>query len=167
MLVTRRQILLLWNFRSEWSRETKSMHLFVKYGVMTERELESRHEIFLEEYAKKVRIEGACARDIAAEMVFPAAKAEYLETAQAVEAAAAAGVTSGTAGLKENLVELGSGIDALKSGLGKLDDALEHKDEASVLAAMLSLRTTVDALEKRVSDKRWPLPKYRDMLFLY
>ena len=141
--------------------------LFVKYGVMTERELESRHEIFLEEYAKKVRIEGACARDIAAEMVFPAVKAEYLETAQAVEAANAAGVTSGTAGLKESLVELGSGIDALKNGIGKLEDALDHKDEASVLAAMLSLRTTVDALEKRVSDRRWPLPKYRDMLFLY
>ena len=145
----------------------ENAELFKKYGVMTERELESRHEIFLEEYAKKVRIEGTCARDIAAEMVFPAAKAEYLETAKAVEAANAVGVSSGTAGLKESLVELGSGIDALKSGIGKLDDALEHKDEAAVLAAMLSLRTAVDALEKRVSGERWPLPKYRDMLFLY
>jgi glutamine synthetase type III len=32
---------------------------------------------------------------------------------------------------------------------------------------MQALRTTADALEKRVSSKRWPLPKYRDMLFLY
>jgi glutamine synthetase type III len=32
---------------------------------------------------------------------------------------------------------------------------------------MASLRATVDALERRVSSARWPLPKYRDMLFLY
>ena len=141
--------------------------LFEKYGVMTKRELESRHEIFLEEYATKVRIEGACARDIASEMVFPAVKAEYLETAKAFAEAEKVGVSSGTAALKESLVELGSGLDALKAGIGKLEEALGLSDDAAVLSAMQALRTTVDALEKRVSDSHWPLPKYRDMLFLY
>ena len=141
--------------------------LFERYGVMTKRELQSRHEIFLEEYAKKIRIEGACARDIASEMVLPAAKAEYLETAQAFAAAEKVGVSSGTAALKESLVEIGSGLDALKSGLAKLDEALGHSDDAAVLSSMKALRTTVDALEKNVGDSRWPLPKYRDMLFLY
>ena len=141
--------------------------LFEKYGVMTRRELESRHEIFLEEYAKKVRIEGACARDIASEMVLPAVKAEYLETAQAFATAEKVGVSSGTAALKESLVELGSGLDALKGGLKKLDEALDASDEAATLAAMQGLRTTVDLLERKVADSRWPLSKYRDMLFLY
>jgi len=141
--------------------------LFKRYGVMTARELESRHEIFLEEYSKKVRIEGACARDIACEMILPAVKAEYLETAQAFETANNVGVTSGTAALRESLVELGRGLDALKAGIGKLEEALGHKDDAAVLSAMQALRTTVDALERKVSDSRWPLPKYRDMLFLY
>ena len=144
--------------------------LFEKYGVMTKRELGSRHEIFLEEYAKKVRIEGACARDIAGEMILPAVKAEYLETAQAFETANKVGVSSGTAALRESLVELGSGLDALKAGIRKLDEALGESSataEAEILAAMRALRTTVDSLEKRVSDARWPLPKYRDMLFLY
>ena len=141
--------------------------LFEKYGVMTRRELESRREIFLEEYAKKVRIEGACARDIASEMVLPAVKAEYLETAQAFATAEKVGVSSGTAALKESLVELGAGLDALKSGLKKLDGALDAGDEAATLAAMQALRTTVDSLERKVADARWPLPKYRDMLFLY
>ena len=141
--------------------------LFRKYGVMTGRELESRHEIFLEEYAKKVRIEGACARDIASEMILPAVKAEYLETVQAFAMANKVGVSSGTSALRENLVELGSGLDALKAGLRKLDEALDAPDEAAILAAMRALRTTVDALERKVSDTRWPLPKYRDMLFLY
>ena len=141
--------------------------LFMKYGVMTERELLSRHEIFLEEYAKKVKIEGACARDIASEMILPAVKAEYLETVDAFVKAEKVGVSSGTAALRESLVELGSGMDALKSGVRKLEDALGRSDNAAILSAMQALRTTVDTLEKRVADSRWPLPKYRDMLFLY
>ena len=141
--------------------------LFAKYGVMTERELLSRHEIFLEEYSKKVRIEGACARDIASEMIFPAVKAEYLETIDAFAKAEKVGVSSGTAALRETLVELGSGLDALKSGILKLEESLGLSSDAAVLSAMQALRTTVDSLEKRVADSRWPLPKYRDMLFLY
>ena len=134
---------------------------------MTKRELLSRHEIFLEEYAKRVRIEGMCARDIASEMVFPAVKAEYLETAAAFANAEKIGVSSGTAALRESLVELGSGLDALKEGIRRIEGALSLADNADILSAMRSLRTTVDTLEKRVSDSRWPLPKYRDMLFLY
>ena len=147
--------------------------LFEKYGVMTKRELESRHEIFLEEYAKKVRIEGACARDIASEMILPAVKAEYLESVQAFETANRAGVSSGTAALRDGLVELGAGLDALKAGIHKLEDALAKADcsksdaEVDILASMQALRTTADSLERRVSSARWPLPKYRDMLFLY
>ncbi len=141
--------------------------LFEKYGVMTKRELKSRHEIFLEEYAKKVHIEGACARDIASEMILPAVKAEYLESAQAFAAANSVGVSSGTASLKDGLVELGAGMDALKSGIAKLEEALGTSDNAAVLSSMQALRTTADSLEKRVADSRWPLPKYRDMLFLY
>ena len=141
--------------------------LFERYGVMTRRELESRREILLEEYSKKVRIEGACARDIAAEMVLPTVKEEYLRTAQAFESANGVGVSSGTTALHECLVELGSGLDALKAGIRKLDDALDHMDDSQVLSSMQALRTTVDALEREVSGSRWPLPKYRDMLFLY
>ena len=141
--------------------------LFEKYGVMTKRELTSRHEIFLEEYSKKIRIEGACARDIASEMVFPAVKAEYIETMKAFNMADKVGVSSGTTALRESVVELGSGLDALRAGIIELESALGGSDDAAILASMRSMRTTVDALEKRVSATRWPLPKYRDMLFLY
>ena len=124
--------------------------LFEKYGVMTARELESRHEIFLEEYAKKVRIEGACARDIASEMILPAVKGEYLETIQAFAKAESVGVSSGTSALRESAVEIGTGLDALKTGIKKLDEALSAATpsaEAEILSAMQALRTTVDALE--------------------
>ena len=147
--------------------DPKNAALFEKYGVMTKRELTSRHEIFLEEYSKRIRIEGACARDIASEMVFPAVKAEYLETMAAFNSAEKAVVSAGTTALRESAVELGSRLDALRTGIIELEDALAGKDDKAVLSSMLSLRTTVDALEKRVSAARWPLPKYRDMLFLY
>ena len=141
--------------------------LFERYGVMTRRELESRHEIFLEEYSKKVRIEGTCARDIASEMIFPAVKTEYLETVEAFAKAEKLGISCGTTALKENLSELGNGLDALKAGMAGLDAALGRGDDAAIVSSMQTLRATVDALEKKVSDSRWPLPKYRDMLFLY
>ena len=141
--------------------------LFERYGVMTARELESRHEIFLEEYAKKVRIEGACARDIASEMVFPAVKAEYLESIDAFAKAEKTGISSGTTALRESIVELGAGLDALRTCIQELESALRGSDEAAILASMRSLRMVVDSLERRVSASRWPLPKYRDMLFLY
>ena len=141
--------------------------LFEKYGVMTKRELTSRHEIFLEEYSKKIRIEGACARDIASEMVFPAVKAEYMESLKAFNMADKVGVSSGTAAMRASVDELGAGLDALGAGIIELEGALEGGDDAAILASMQSVRKTVDALEKRVSVSRWPLPKYRDMLFLY
>ena len=65
------------------------------------------------------------------------------------------------------LVALGVGLDSLNTGIKKLDEALDNGDNAATLAAMQALRTTVDSLERKVSDTRWPLPKYRDMLFLY
>jgi glutamine synthetase len=145
----------------------ENVALFEKYGVMTKRELASRHEIFLEEYDKKVRIEGACARDIAGETVFPAVKAEYLETLEAYAKAEKTGVTAGVEALRESLVELGNGLDALRIGLQDLENALAGPDAGTILASMQSLRTVVDGLERKVSAARWPLPKYRDMLFLY
>lgn len=139
--------------------------LFAKYGVMSARELASRLEIFRDEYAQKIRIEGVCARDIASEMILPAVKAEYAETVKAFALAEKGGISSGTAALREDAVEIGSGLDQLKCGLKKLDEALAAARPETVLTAMTALRTTVDRLEHSVADDRWPLPKYRDMLF--
>ena len=141
--------------------------LFKKYGVMSERELKSRYEILLEDYATRVRVEGTCARDMASEMILPAVKSEYAETVNAFALAEKVGVSSGTCALKEDLVEIGSGMDNLKANIKKLDSALVGTDMEAVLCAMKALRTTVDTLEHKVSDAKWPLPKYRDMLFLY
>ena len=58
-------------------------------------------------------------------------------------------------------------IKRLLLQLCKALEALHGGKEDATLCAMQALRTTTDALERKVADKRWPLPKYRDMLFLY
>ena len=81
--------------------------------------------------------------------------------------ATAGGVVSGTDAIHEDVVRLGTGLDSIKKQTAALEDAIEKKDAAEILASMVALRTTVDNLEKVVADDKWPLPKYREMLFLY
>ncbi len=145
----------------------ENVALYEKYGVLNARELKSRHEIVLDDYRTRVRIEGSLALDMAATLILPAAKEEYAAALDAFVKAEAAGIVSGTACLKDDVVELGAGLDSLKNAINALKDALAGKDSARVLAAMASLRVSADKLEKRVADSRWPLPKYGDMLFKY
>ena len=141
--------------------------LFAKYGVMTARELESRREIALENYTTKVMIEGNTALDLARTMFLPAVKTEYRDTLAAYSESEKHGIASGTASLHEDLVTLGAGMDAMRTHCAELEDALGNQDAADIIAAMLALRTTVDSLERIIDNSKWPLPKYREMLFLY
>ena len=145
----------------------ENIALFKKFGVMSEREIQSRHEILMEEYATKVRIEGACARDMASEMILPAVKAEYAATVDALATAEKLGAKGGIKALREDMEEIGGGLDDLKAGLKKLNAALEGKEPAAILAAMGAVRSASDYLERKVSDLRWPIPKYSEMLFSY
>jgi len=145
----------------------ENVALFEKYGVMTKRELKSRHEIFLEEYEKKVRIEGNAAVDIAKTMILPAVRAENLETAKAYNETDSSNVKVAIDMLHGQMAELGGGLVKMKEAIGHLQDALENYDTMGILARMAELRKVADALETVVANDRWPLPKYREMLFLY
>ena len=74
--------------------------------------------------------------------------------------------TNGTAALQKLADKLGDALDSIVSDLDTLETALTscHED---ILAAMSRLRTSVDAAETLVNDRSWPLPKYREMLFIY
>ena len=145
------------------SRENAA--LCAKYGVYTARELESRYEVFSEEYATRVRIEGGIALEMARTMVTPAVVGEYGEAVAALANARGAGRPAPEA--------LERRADALRDGLSRLDALSENLRAAldgeptGVIAAMAALREVVDNLEGIVADYRWPLPKYREMLFLY
>ena len=67
---------------------------------------------------------------------------------------------------REEAAELGAGLDELTLRADNLRRALGGCHE-EILEAMHALRLVADRLEQRVADADWPLPKYREMLFLY
>ncbi len=146
--------------------DEKNMAMFNQYGVFTRKELESRYEVFLEEYHRRIRIEGEIALEIARSMIMPAAVGDLEKNMNTFQAASAAGIPFGTAALKSNIEALGRGVDELSEQCEALATALKGCHE-EILVAMSNLRQTVDALEKVVADEVWPLPKYREMLFVY
>ena len=139
--------------------------LFEKYQVFSTRETESRFEVFLEDYHRKVRIEGQVALEMARTMVLPAAENEYERLLRTLCQAKEAGVKQGSAAVKKQAAELGALLETCHGACAALAKALTGKHE-EILAAMAELRKSVDALEKVLPDDLWPVPKYREMLFI-
>ena len=143
-----------------------NQELLVKYKVLSKDEADSRYEVFLEEYHRKIRIEGGIALDIARSMIAPVALEAFSARTAAIASATASGVASGVAALKAEAEKLGALVDELGVRCTALENALKGKHE-EIIARMNELRKVVDALELVVDDSRWPLPKYREMLFIY
>jgi glutamine synthetase len=146
--------------------DPKNIALYEKLGVLSAKELQSRHEVFLEEYHRRIRIEGNIALEIVRNMIIPAVRGEYAANLKALAAAAAADCTAGIRGLRRLTEEIGNGLDALVEQTDALAAANKGLHE-EIIEAMSNIRKTVDALELVVGDDNWPLPKYREMLFIY
>lgn len=146
--------------------DARNLELFANEHVLMPTEMRSRYDVFMEEYSRKVTIEGKVALEMARSMIEPAATAEYGAVCKAVASAKAAGISAGISSVSEVAETLGTGLDRLHAACATLETALT-RTPADVLAAMDALRAVVDKLEEDVDDARWPLPKYRDMLFIY
>jgi glutamine synthetase len=146
--------------------------VFEKYGVLSTRELESRADIYLEQYCKVVRSESKLVVEIAKTMIYPAAMRYQSELAAGAANMKAAGFTPCTATL-EKVTELVNGLSTSLKALEATDEhhADELLDEAKhfcydVLPAMSAVRKYADELEGIVADDLWPLPTYQEMLFI-
>ena len=146
--------------------DKRNLELFSKQGVLMPTEMESRYDVFMEEYTRKVVIEGRVALEMARSMIEPSATAEFGAVCKAVAEAKAAGIKHGIKGISDVAETLGKGLDEVHIQCAALEKALAKKP-ADILDAMGKLRKAVDKLEEDVDDARWPLPKYRDMLFVY
>jgi glutamine synthetase len=153
----------------------KNKALFEKYGVLTHRELESRHEVALDQYFKTVNIEGETTADMAGTMVLPAAVRYLNDLVAAADRTRSLGVE--TRGLTRTVQIVNELVDELRDALDGLvaqNAELGGEDVHSkayhvrdhVIPAMTRVRGAVDRLEKVVPDDYWPLPTYRDMLFV-
>ena len=146
--------------------------LFEKYGVLSEREMRSRYEIYLERYCKDINAEANSAVQIAKTMILPAGyryQGELVDTASKLKSIGQT-VHMGTLDKLTKLVgAFEQRIEALETTLahGGHDLRAEvthfHDD---VIPAMVSLRETADQIESILPDDLWPLPTYREMLFI-
>jgi glutamine synthetase len=142
----------------------ETVALFEAHNVLSRRELESRHEVFLEQYVTKLNIEAETAASIARTMLLPAA-ARHLTLLLEAQLGELATETS------DLIAELTEAIKKLESANLAENQPAELEAHAefmrdSVIPAMADVRSAADRLEKVVADDLWPLPKYSEILFI-
>jgi glutamine synthetase len=140
---------------------------FEKYGVLSARELNSRYEIYIEQYVKTVLVEAKLCLKIGKTTILPAAIRYQGELGAAAPSSASA---------KKLLGEVSGFADKLDAGLASLEKALAHESpgveaeakylKEKVLPLMLEVRAAADALEGLIADDLWPLPTYQEMLYI-
>ena len=148
---------------------------FEKYGVLNEREVRARYDIAVEQYNKTINVEAQLMVLMANRFILPAAYRFQTEVANNVAAVKAAGATSKESRrFLDNLCRL---TDDCKTRIDHLQELLDHDGGGdpvrhakyfrdNVIPAMNALRDTGDSLECIVPADLWPLPTYREMLFI-
>ncbi len=142
----------------------ESVAAFSNYGVLSEREIHSRYDVFVEQYVTIVNIEAETAASIARTMLLPAAVRHLAELKEAgVEE-----LIGETEGLVGEFVTRIKALEAANIGHPDGEDALAHAVymRDTVLPAMTAAREIADRLERIVADDLWPLPKYSEILFI-
>jgi len=147
---------------------------FEKYGVLNERELRARYDVAVEQYNKTINIEGQLMVLMANRYILPAAYRYIAQLGQSVAALKAAGGAGKQT--RKSLDDLTTLTDEFKLGTDKLQNLLEHEGgdaekhakyfRDKVVPAMASLREIGDDLESIIPHDLWPLPTYREMLFV-
>jgi glutamine synthetase len=136
---------------------------FEKYEVLSHRELDSRFEVWAEQYTIRANIEAETAAMMARTMLLPAG-ARHIALLEAgglqAQAAEARGLVNEFADAIAALEE----ANAYPDGAEGLDLAIYARDNQ--LPAMERVREVGDQLEKIVADDLWPLPKYSEILFI-
>jgi len=151
----------------------KNIKLFEKYNVLSEREVRSRYDIYLERYCKDVNMEALQALAIAKTQLLPAAYT-YQGKLAGIAASLKALGKNPHLGTLDTLTEL---VAQFEDKIAKLEAAVGHHGASDLLAeakhfdhdvlpAMKAVREVADKLESICDDEIWPLPTYREMLFI-
>ena len=147
--------------------------LFEKYGVLSERELASRYETYVEQYCLSVSVEAKLVKEMAQTMIYPAAVRYQGELASTCVNLKALGSEFDSS----TLDKVGALVKSLQAAIAGLESALDSHPEGeaidharhylnAVLPAMAEVRKSADELEETVADDLWPLPTYQEMLFI-
>ncbi len=154
-------------------QEASVKELFESTGVLSAVELESRYEVYAEQYILALEVEAKLVIDMAKTIIYPTA-VRYLSD-----------LSMASAGMSEMGLDMDNSVAAkvaestngMMAAVNKLSDATAKEDFASteehmqyfandILSLMNEVRAHADALEVEVADELWPLPKYQEMLFI-
>ena len=155
-----------------------SVEMFARTGVYSEKELEARNEVKWETYAKKVQIEARVMVRMAINHIIPAAiayKASLLKEVSLYDevyddtdgCATELAILDDITRYVEEVRQRARQVEDARVEADAIEDAYERARAFADIANMLfALRKPIDALEEVVDDKLWPLPKYRELLFI-
>ena len=158
----------------------KAKKLFANLGIYTERELEARHEIELENYLKKVQIEGRIMGDLAINHILPVAIEYQNKVAKNIQSLKALGLKEADYKAQLDLLsQLSQHIQVIYDKVHEMTEARKVANaienirtraiayESQVKAKYFDeIRYHVDKLEHLVDNETWTLPKYREMLLM-
>lgn len=147
--------------------------LFENTGVFSAVELESRYEVYAEQYNLTIEVEAKLVSDIAKTKIYPAAITYLSELTHVSSSVLDLGIELDTSVTKE----VAAHVNGLIAAVAKIDSEVAKHDFADteahmrhsadvLLPLMAEARVHGDALEMLVADELWPLPKYSEMLFI-
>ncbi len=141
----------------------QTVKAFENYEVLSRRELESRFEVWSEQYTMTANIEAETAAMMARTMLLPAA----LRHIALIDAAGMESLAAETRAIVDEFADAISELEEANQfpdGVEGLDLAVYVRDHQ--LTALANVRELGDQLEKVVADDLWPLPKYSEILFI-
>ena len=162
--------------------DDSSVAMFESLGVMTKKELEARNEVKWETYTKKIQIEARVLGDLSMNHIIPVAtryQSQLLQNIAGMAAVFPAEAADRLSNRNKSIVqEIAERTSAIEKGVeelvnarkqaNKIDDehgkAIAYHD--SVEPKLDAIRYQIDKLELIVDDALWPLPKYRELLFI-
>ena len=160
----------------------ETVDMFARTGVFTKKELEARNEVKWEMYTKKIQIESRVLGDLAINHVLPAAtryqsvlldnvyKIKQLFNGEKADKIAHEDMTS-IEKMAEHMATIKSCVDQMVEERKKANRLADERSKAiayhdNVFPIMEDIRYHIDKLELMVDNEIWPLPKYRELLFV-
>ena len=150
----------------------------IRTGVLSQLEVDARFNVALERYLKQVTLEAETVVDLLNTAVVPAVERQLVTTGAAWRVVSEASATAKGSPYGKRVSALATGLETVQDGVARITALLEqvrgtHDEfEAARMLGwkmrplMQEVRETADRLEALVDDEHWPLPKYREMLFV-
>lgn len=160
----------------------QSVEMFEKTGVLSKKEIEARNEVKWEIYTKKIQIESRVLGDLAINHIIPAAvryQSVLLDNVYKIKQLfKGANADNISAQDLASIEKISNHISAIKSGVENMVNARKSANKISterekaiayhdeIAPFMEEIRRHIDKLELMVDNEIWPLPKYRELLFI-